>query len=983
MNNMPAKQTFRFKSFHELMTLRVAEILLVSSTYDAYIMQEDGPLAERIIHEYRGLNLSRPPRLSWSSNGSQALAAIEGGNYDLVIVMPHIGDMDSYDLCARIKEINPGLPIYYFAYDAGRILEEQDHMDRSVIDRTLLWSGNTDLLLAIVKNEEDRMNVELDTKLADIRVIIFVEDSPFYLSSLLPVLYRELVLQTQAVMDDSLNEKDRLLRMRTRPKIVVAENYEQAWDLYQRFKDYLFCVISDVRFFKEGREDPQAGITLLTRICEEQHDLPLLVLSSEHHNREKALNIPAQFFDKNSPRLHNNLDNFFKHSLGFGNFLFRLENDDIIDRASNLRSMAKVLKTVDGESLRHHGRRNDFSRWLMARSEMELAQRIREVMIDDFDDIEDARQYLVTIIKNKLKKRQQGLVSDFVHNEYDPDSDFVKIGKGSLGGKARGLAFISNLLRRETNFTTSFTGVDISLPKTMVITTEGFDRFAQLNDIYEAFADIEDDTRIKEAFLTTEFPEELKEDLLLYLEHTNYPLAIRSSAILEDAHYRASAGAYNTYMLPNNAADIEHRLEQLTRAVKLIYSSLFQQTPRILAKNSVYRQEEDKMAVIIQQLVGCHQDQYYYPAISGVAQSYNFYPVSPMQPAEGVAHIALGLGKIVVDEGTSLRFSPKYPQLLPQFSSLDDILRNAQRFFYGLYLGNGAGSLLENTIEKVAIDEAAHHYSVRKLASSFIPEDQRIRDFYTGEGYPVITFASILKYGEFPLGEILGRLLQIGEEGMGCPVEIEFAVNVEHNIKPHFYLLQIRPMAVAQSRADVRISEEDKKRAWCYSNKAMGQSQETAIRSVVYVRPNHFDTAKTREIAAEIQKMNGRLKVEGKRYLLIGPGRWGTSDQWLGIPIQWSGITEAQTIIETTSEKLHADPSQGSHFFHNLTTLGINYLGVPPKGGSSIDLEWLERQPARRETHYLRYVELETPTILKIDGKTSQGVLLPGGGPGS
>ncbi len=971
-------EQFRFKSFHELMTRRIGEILLISSTYDAYIMQEDGPLAERIIHEYRGLNLSRPPRLTWISDGNEALHALEQGHYDLVIVMPHIGNMDSFALCSRIRESHKNLPIYYLAYDAGHILSGSRHRNRSIIDRTLLWSGNTDLLLAIVKNQEDKMNVELDTKLADIRVIIFVEDSPFYLSSLLPVLYRELVLQTQAVMDDSLNEKDRLLRMRTRPKILVAENYEEAWNLYCHYKNYLFCVISDVRFERGGREDSQAGFTLLQRIHAEQNDLPLLMLSSELENREKAKQIPALFSDKNSPNLHSDLDNFFKHSLGFGDFIFRLENGEVTAQAKNLRAMANVLKTLPSESLRYHAKRNDFSRWLMARFEMEIAQQVRSVRIEDFSGLEQARHYLISVIKNKLKKRQQGLVSDFVQNEFNPDNDFVKMGKGSLGGKARGLAFISNLLRDEADIARQFDSVNISLPKTLVITTEGFDRFAQLNNIYTSFTAIEDDRKIEDTFLKTDFPEELRQDLTIFLKYTHYPLAVRSSAILEDAHYRASAGAYNTYMLPNNDPDLNVRLEHLIMAVKLIYSSIFQETPRILAKNSVYRQEEDKMAVIIQQLIGTQHGDYYYPAVSGVAHSYNFYPVSCMKPAEGVAHIALGLGRIVVDDGVSLRFSPKYPQLLPQFSSVDDILRNSQRFFYALDMNSNTENPLKKMVCKIEIDQAASHYPVRKLASTYIPADDKIRDFYGGDGYPIITFAAILKYNEFPLGQLLSRILQIGEKGMGCPVEIEFAVNLGEEEKPHFYLLQVRPMAVAQNRIDVLITDQDRSMAWCYSDKAMGQSRKTAVHSVVYVKPNRFDTARTREIAKEIEKMNGRLKELGKKYILIGPGRWGTADRWLGIPVKWSGITEAHTIIETTSEKLHADPSQGSHFFHNITSLGINYLGIPPQGASFISLSHLESQRAAHETDYLRYIELEKADLLKIDGKTSQAVILPG-----
>ncbi len=970
------KERFKFKSFHELMTRRIAEILLVSSTYDAFIMQEDGPLAERIIHEYRGLNLSRPPRLTWISNASEALEEIQEQDYDLVIVMPHIGDMDSYDLCCKIKDFSEDLPVYYFAYDAGKLFEERNYYDYSIIDRTLIWSGNTDLLMAVVKNQEDQLNVELDTELANIRVIIFVEDSPFYLSSLLPVLYREIVLQTQAVMDDSLNHKDRLLRMRTRPKILVAENYEQAWELYQKYKKYLFCIISDVRFEKNGKEDALAGIKLLQEIKKELTDLPLLVLSSELENKDRAKSVPALFSDKNSPRLHSDLNNFFIHSLGFGDFLFCMKNGKIVARATNLRSMANILKSVPTESLAYHARRNDFSRWLMARFEMDIAQQIRSVMLEDFAGVEDAREYLTTIIKNKLKKRQQGLVSDFVHDEYDPDHDFVKIGKGSLGGKARGLAFISNLLRDENDFVKQFETIDFSLPKTMVITTEGFDRFTKLNNIHESLSGGESDTEIESFFKTTSFPQEIMEDLAVFLKHTNYPLAVRSSAILEDAHYRASAGAYTTYMLPNDNDDIEVRLQQLIEAVKLVYSSVFQETPKILAKNSVYRQEEDKMAVIIQQLVGKQFGRHFYPAISGVAQSYNFYPVSHMKPNEGVAHIALGLGKIVVDGGVALRFSPKYPQLLTQFSNVDDILKNSQRYFYGLKMKNEGRATIPTMVEKIEVDEARDHLPVKKLASTYTPEDSRIRDHFSGKGMPIVTFASILKYGEFPLGPLLSRLLEIGEKGMGCPIEIEFAINLDDTEKPHFYLLQIRPMAVAQNRINVDISTADMKKAWCFSSMTMGQSQESEINNILFVKPDSFDTFKTQEIAKDIEILNNKLKALDKKYLLIGPGRWGSADKWLGIPVKWSGITQAQTIIETTSDKLQADPSQGSHFFHNITSLGINYLGVPPKGNSFIDMKWLESHPVKIETEFLKYIELQHPTILKINGKISHGVIL-------
>ena len=999
------KELLYFKSFHELMTLRVDEILLVSSPYDAFIMQEDGRLSERIIHEYRGLNLSRPPRLTWVSSAVEAFTQLENRIYDIVIVMPHISDIDSYDLCAKIKTTYKELPVYYFAYDAGNLVDNDKCYDRSIIDRTFIWSGNTDLLMALVKNREDFMNVDHDTALADVRVVIFVEDSPLYISSLLPYIYKEIVMQTQAVMDDSLNEKDRILRMRARPKILLAENYEDAWQLYKRYSKYLLCVISDVRYPKEGKEDAHAGLKLISRIKKEIPDIPLLMLSSEPENQERAEQIPAFFLDKNSPALHADIRYFLVQFLGFGDFLFRLNDGTVVARASNLRSMSTILHSVPDESISYHASRNDFSRWFMARFEMRLAAKLRSLSLNDFNGVREARNYLVKLIRNKLKIRQKGLISDFAHDTFDTESDFVKIGRGSLGGKARGLAFISKLFREQAEFQEKYTGVSITLPKIVVITTEGFDDFEHLNNTREFLKSTQSDQEIKSHFKKARFPDWLSQDLALFLEHVTYPLAVRSSAILEDAHYRPSAGAYSTYMLPNNHPDIEVRLNQLIQAIKLVYASIYQEAPRLLAQNSVYRAEEDKMAVIIQQLSGTENGSYFYPAISGVAQSYNFYPVSYMTPEEGVAHIALGLGKIVVDGGVALRFSPKYPEFLPQFSSVDNILKNAQRYFYALKIKktsqNSDGlEYIEETdfeLERLDIDEALDHRPVQKLVSTYSPEDNRMRDFFSKKGYSVLTFASILKFKAFPLGEIITDLLEIGKTGMGCPVEIEFAINLHDEKKPEFSLLQIRPMMVAQHHMNVDIKEFETEptASFCLSNKAMGSSQISPLCHIIYVKPDAFDTAKTVEIAAEIEQLNTQFGLHEKRrcqlcrlesedsrpvkedkYLLIGPGRWGTTDRFLGIPVKWNQITHVGTIIEAVSEKLNADPSQGSHFFHNITSLGINYLGVPAKDKNFIDWAWLDAQPAHTETQYLRYLQLPKPAILKIDGRTSTAVIL-------
>ncbi len=961
------------------MTRRVGEILLISSPYDAFIMQEDGRLSERIIHEYQGLNLSRPPRLSWVSNAAEALADLKRISYDLVIVMPHISDMDAYALCRKIKSLYPDLPVYYFAYDAGKVLEDEQCYNRSIIDRTFVWGGNTDLLMALVKSREDSMNVDNDTYIADVRVVIFVEDSPLYLSSLLPYLYKEIVMQTQAVMDDSLNENERILRMRTRPKILVAENYEQAWGLYEKYKEYLMCVISDVRYKKEGRDDAEAGIKLLSEISREIPDIPLLMLSSEPGNRERAEAIPAFFQDKNSPSLHADIRFFFVHYLGFGDFLFRLPDGRVVARASNLRSLSSILHSVPDESIAYHANRNHFSRWLMARFEMQLAATLRPLKMSDFTSTRNLKESLAEVIRDRLKIRQKGLISDFVKTEYDPDIDFVKIGKGSLGGKARGLAFISSLFRETSELQSLFQEINIVLPRIVVITTDGFDAFEQENDTRKFRKEVHTDEEIETYFKKTSFPQWLSDDLRTFLHHTQGPLAVRSSAILEDAHYRPSAGAYNTYMLPNNHPKISVRLEQLTQAIKLVYSSVYKEAPRVLARHSVYRPEEDKMAVIIQKLVGSQHGDYFYPAISGVAQSYNFYPVGYMKPEEGVAHIALGLGKIVVDGGVAMRFSPKYPEFLTQFSTVENILKNAQRYFFALRMRTEKESYItfpDMELETIAVDDAADHAPVRQLCSTYFPEDGRIRDVFNKKGYPVLTFASILKFNTFPLGEILSQLLEIGRNGMGCPVEIEFAVNFYDRERPEFCLLQIRPMMVAQQTLNVKITPEELKKAFCYSDKAMGSSQETAVTDIIYVKPQVFDTSKTIEIADEIGELNRMLQQEQRKYLLIGPGRWGTMDRWLGIPVQWRHITQVGTIVETTSEKLSAEPSQGSHFFHNITSLGINYLCVFQKEKNVIDWQWLDSQPAVKETVFLRHLALKEPAVLKINGKNSTAVIV-------
>jgi hypothetical protein len=970
-----------FKVFHELMARKVTEILLVSSPYDAFIMEEEGRLAERIIHEYRGLNLSRPPMLTWVSSAREALDALSQKKFDLVITMPQVDETDAYVLGRQIKSKFPELPVFLMIQNTSRHLLDRKYSDRNSIDRLYVWSGNSDLLLALIKNLEDRMNVAYDTQRARVRVIIIVEDSPIYYSSLLPLLYKEIVTQTQVVMEESLNDEHRILRMRARPKILVAQTYEEAVDLYQKYRPYLLSVFSDVRFPRNGKLDDAAGFKLLSMIKTESPDLPLLNFSSEESNRKLAQKIPAVFLNKNSTTLHSEIRSFFMQFLGFGEFVFRLPDGKEIGKASNLREMEDILPTIPDESVFYHATHNHFSSWLMARSEIMLASKLKPVKISDFESIGDAKQYLVSIIHERRMGRQKGIITEFDSDHFDPDADFSKIGKGSLGGKARGLAFMSTRLKNSPEFLDKFKEVNISVPKTLVVSTEAFDSCISENNLRDVASGEFSDAEIIRLFTNAQVPEWLKLDLEQYLHHVRYPLAVRSSSLLEDAQFQPFAGIYKTYMIPNNHPDLNKRLEQLLLAIKLVYASTYCQNARAYVKSTFHRTEDEKMGVVIQKLTGKQYGDYFYPSISGVAQSYNYYSIAYMKPEDGLAHVALGLGKIVVEGGAALRFCPKYPQFLPQFSTVDDMLQNSQRFFYALKLTKFPDDLPFNedaTLERLEINDAVHDAPVRHLCSTYSAQDHRIRDGVQTSGYPVCTFANILKYQSFPLAEILGDLLRIGRVGMGCPVEIEFAVKMPFDAeqKPLFELLQIRPMAVNQYNLEIEISAEDISSAFCYSTMALGNGQFKAIEDIIFVNPDTFDAADTIEIAAEIGNINREMTLSNRKYLLIGPGRWGSADRWLGIPVRWTDISGVGAIVEATIKGLKVDPSQGSHFFHNITSLGISYLNTSEGGQDFIDWKWLQTLSARKETPHLKHVVLKKPLTIKIDGKRSRAVII-------
>ena len=982
-NYSPVQFDPRFKLFHELMSKKVREILLISTPYDAWVMEQDCRLSEAINNEYKGLNLSHPPRLNWVSSVDAALSALDRQHFDLVIIMPRVADTEVLATAEKIRTKSPRLPIVLLCHQFEAGLEPQLFFQSTSqpFDRIFIWSGNSDLLLAMIKSAEDQKNVAHDTNSASIRVIIFVEDSAEYLSALLPVFYRELVIQTQAVMEEGLNEEHRLLAMRARPKILLADTYERAMQLLREYEPYVLGVISDVRFHRGNRFDENAGVDLLKAVKKERFDIPLLLMSSDPLNAEKAAGIPAVFVDKNSPTLLSDVRSFFLNHLGFGDFVFRSPDGQEIARASNLKMLEKKLQTIPDDSFTYHSNRNDFSRWLFARSEIELATRVRPVREDDFSDPESHRQFLITAIHERRMSRQKGVVVDFDPRAFDEDAEFFKIGTGSLGGKARGLSFVSALLRRHPDLETRFDGVDIVIPQTLVITTEVFDAFVGENRLTELAKTELPDEVIAKRFMEAAFPEPFREQLAGFLSHFCSPLAVRSSSLLEDAQFRAYAGLYKTYMLPNDDPDLDCRLAQLINAIKMVYASTYFEGPKSFSRRVGQRTEEEKMAVIVQQLVGRRHGNTFYPTIAGVAQSYNYYPYAKMKPEDGMATIALGLGKAVMDGEKALRFAPRYPELLPQCATVDETLRNSQRFFYALKLGEPACYLSLNdavTLAKREISDAADEEPVKMLTSTYVAEDHSIRDSGSLPGYQVVTFAQVLKYGLFPLGEVLTEVLAVGQEGMGCPVELEFCVdlNLDRTGRPRFAILQLRPMSAREEMVNVHITAEDLAKAFCVSMQALGNRVDREITDILFVKPEAFDPGETPEIAREIGEMNAALTQERRKYILIGPGRWGSADRWLGIPVGWTDICGVSAMIETVHPKLHAEPSQGSHFFHNLISLGINYLTVNENRGDRIDWQWLSTLPVTDARRFVARVSFEQPLTLKVDGRKLQGVVI-------
>ena len=970
--------------FDSLMAFKVKDILLVSSLYDIYNLREDGQLADMVMSEYRELRLSSAPRIRRVDSGKAALKALETHQFDLIIVFRSPSDIDPVEFRRLAKLAYPEVPVVLLAfhhYELELIRERED----KAYDNVFFWNGESKILLTIIKFIEDMMNVEADTKAIGVRVIILVENSVRFYSSFLPLIYTETMQQTSALLTESINSANRLLRMRARPKILLAENFEDALTLFNRHKKYLLGVISDIQFSKDGKIDESAGIQLAKLIKKELRDLPVLLQSSDDANASKANACDAGFLNKKSPTLLNELSTFISRYFGFGDFIFRLPDGSPLARAHNFREMQKCVAEVDIESLLFHARRNHFSNWLMARTEFELAARLRLRKVSDFEDPEEMRSYLMTTLEDFLHERQVGVITDFNRDNFDGRAEFLRIGEGSLGGKGRGLAFVNNLINRYPVYN-AFPGTRISVPRSAVICTGGFDDFMERNNLTGFALGDHSDEEIIAAFTSATVSRELEKDLKAYLSVATYPLAVRSSSLLEDSHYQPFAGIFDTHFLPNNHVSLQGRVNRLLTAVKLIYASVFFRNSKNYIDATGNRTEEEKMAVILQEIVGKQRGKHFYPAVSGMARSYNFYSIGRIKPEEGIAYTALGLGKTIMEGENCLFFSPSNPQVLPQFSSPQDYLKNTQRDFFAVDMDNpsvfpergGDVGLI-----KLNMAEAEKDGVLKYVGSTYSADNDRIYSGIGRKGTRIITFDPILKSKLLPLDEILEYMLRLGSSAMNVPVEMEFAVDFNAQPgKPHdFHFLQIRPMLVADSFEDVSVFDDDGDGdgddIFCRSSQALSNGRIEGIRDIVYVRNDNFKRVNMARMADQVGRFNQQFKDASIPYMLIGPGRWGTSDHWLGIPTKWDQISSARVIVETNYGDFVVEPSFGTHFFQNLITFQIGYLTINDSTeNNSFDWDWLNSIETVSETEYIRHVRLRQPMNILIDGRHGKAVVI-------
>ena len=971
---------FRDTPFANLMNKRIYNVLLIATKYDSFMLEDDGRVDEQIFNEYTSLSLRYPPRFTQVTTEEEALNELKNRNFELIICMPNMDNRDIFAAASEIKVHYPNIPIVVLTPFSKEVSKRIANEDLSAIDYVFSWLGNSELLLAIIKLIEDKMNAPDDTASVGVQIILLVEDSIRFYSSALPHLYKFVLEQSQMFAKEALNDHQRTLRMRGRPKIKLARNYEEAVRIFDQYRDNMLGIISDMSFMHNGVKDPYAGYKFGQYVRKTGLIIPFVLESSEASNHVYAKELNASFIDKNSKSYPQDLKKKIMQRFGFGDFvILNPHTKEEIMRIKDLKDLQKKVFQIPDDSLVYHLSRNHFSRFFYSRAMFLPAEVLKHVDVSDYKDMDEARKLIFDLIVQYRRMKNTGVVAVYQKDRFDEYSNFARIGDGSLGGKGRGLAFIGAMVKRYPKLESDNFAVNI--PKTVVICTDIFDEFMETNELYPVALGDADDETILRYFLRASLPSRLIEDLMAFFDVVKSPIAVRSSSLLEDSHYQPFAGIYSTYMVPK----IEEKYDMLrtvSDAIKAVYASVFYKDSKAYMTATSNLIDQEKMAIVLQEVVGSRYNDHFYPTMSGVARSLNFYPIGNEKAEDGIANIALGLGKYIVDGGQTLRFSPRHPHSILQMSTMDFALRETQTRFYALDLKNMAEAFSVDdafNLVKLGLKDADAEGSLKYIVSTYDPYDQIIRDGYYPGGRKILSFVNILQHDVFPLADTLDQILRIGQQEMGRPVEIEFAVNMDpsDHTRATFYLLQIRPIVDNKEIMDEDLSLVKNEETILSSTSVLGHGIVGDVQDIIYVKTGAFNSSNNQLIAYEIEKMNRSFTDQEKGYVLVGPGRWGSSDSWLGIPVKWPHISNARVIVECGLENYRVDPSQGTHFFQNLTSFGVGYFTVNPfKGDGWFDEAFLNAQPAVEETEYLRHVRFDAPITIKMDGKKSLGVVL-------
>ena len=982
MSGIPDFKNLVFKdtSFANLMNKRIYNVLLIATKYDAFMLEDDGRVDEQIFNEYTSLSLRYPPRFTQVTTEEEALAELKDRNFELIICMPNMDNRDIFAAATEIKIHYPNIPIVVLTPFSKEVSKRIANEDLSAIDYVFSWLGNAELLLAIIKLIEDKMNAPDDTASVGVQIILLVEDSVRFYSSALPHLYKFVLEQSQMFAKEALNDHQRTLRMRGRPKIKLARTYEEAVRIFNQYRDNMLGIISDMSFMHDGVKDPYAGYKFGQYVRKTGLIIPFVLESSEASNKVYAKELGASFIDKNSKSYPQDLRKKIMQRFGFGDFvILNPQTKEEIMRIKDLKDLQKKVFQIPDDSLVYHLSRNHFSRFFYSRAMFPPAEVLKRVDVSDYKDMDEARKLIFDLIVQYRRMKNSGVVAVYQKERFDEYSNFARIGDGSLGGKGRGLAFIGAMVKRYPKLEHDHFAVTI--PKTVVICTDIFDEFMETNELYPvALSDVDDETILK-YFLRASLPARLIEDLMAFFDVVKSPIAVRSSSLLEDSHYQPFAGIYSTYMVPK-LEDKYDMLRTLSDAIKAVYASVFYRDSKAYMTATSNLIDQEKMAIVLQEVVGNRYNDRFYPTISGVARSLNFYPIGNEKAEDGIANIALGLGKYIVDGGQTLRFSPRHPHNILQMSTMDFALRETQTRFYALDLKNLADQFSVDdsfNLLRLNLKDADADGSLKFIVSTYDPYDQVIRDGYYPGGRKILSFVNVLQHEVFPLADTLDQILHVGQDEMGRPIEIEFAVNIDPQNPGFatFYLLQVRPIVDNKEVMEEDLTLVEQEDTILTSTSVLGHGIVTDVQDIIYVKTGAFCSSNNQSIAYDIEKMNRQFTGEEKNYVLVGPGRWGSSDSWLGIPVKWPHISNARVIVECGLENYRVDPSQGTHFFQNLTSFGVGYFTINPfKGDGWFDEGYLNSLPAVEETEYLRHVRFDKPVVIKIDGKKSLGVVL-------